>query len=72
MQETHETRVQPLGQEDLLEWKRQSTPVFLPGKSDGQRSLVGYSPWGCKESDMAERRHFTSLQIQDGKQNIST
>ena len=31
-------------------WRRkwQSTPVFLPGKSHGQRSLVGYSPWGCK------------------------
>ena len=28
------------------EW--QPTPVFLPGKSQGQRSLVGYSPWGCK------------------------
>ena len=28
------------------------TPVFLPGKSQGQRNLVGYSPWGCKESDM--------------------
>ena len=29
-------------------------PVFLPGKSHGQRSPVGYSPWGHKESDMAE------------------
>ena len=27
-------------------------------KSHGQRSLVGYSPWGCKESDMTERLHF--------------
>ena len=34
------------------EW--QTTPVFLPGKFHGQRSLVGYSPWGCKESDMTE------------------
>ena len=32
----------------------QPTPVFLPGESHGQRSLVGYSPWGCKESDMTE------------------
>ena len=31
--------------------KCQPTPVFLPGKSDGQRSLAGYSPWGHKESD---------------------
>ena len=29
--------------------------VFLSGESHGQRSLVGYSPWGCKESDMTER-----------------
>ena len=34
------------------------TPVLLPGKSHGQRSLVGYSPWGRKESDTTERLHF--------------
>ena len=34
--------------------KWQPTPVFLTGESHGQRSLVGYSPWGCKESDMTE------------------
>ena len=40
-------------------WRKwQSTPVLLPGKSHGWRSLVGYSPWGCKESDMTERFHF--------------
>ena len=33
------------------------TPVLLPGKSHGQRSLVGCSPWGPKESDMTERLH---------------
>ena len=32
----------------------QPTPMFLPGKSHGQTSLVGYSPWGCKESDTSE------------------
>ena len=39
-----------------LPWRRkkQPTPVFLPGESHGQRSLVGYSPWGCKESDTTE------------------
>ena len=31
-----------------------STLIFLPGESHGQRSLAGYSPWGHKESDMAE------------------
>ena len=30
------------------------TPVFLPGESQGPRSLVGYSPWGRKESDTTE------------------
>ena len=35
--------------------KRQPTPVPFPGKSHGQRSLVGYSPWGRKESDTTER-----------------
>ena len=38
-------------------WRREwlSTPVFLPGKSHGLRSLVGYSPWSCKELDTTER-----------------
>ena len=30
-------------------------PVFLPGEFHGQKSLMGCSPWGCKESDMTER-----------------
>ena len=34
--------------------KGQPTPVFLPGKTHGQRSLEVYSPWGCKELDMTE------------------
>ena len=38
--------------------KRPPTPVLLPWKSHGQRSLVGYSPWGHKESDMTEQLHF--------------
>ena len=42
-------------------WRRkwQSTPVFLPGEPHGQRSLVGYSPRGPKESDTTERLHLT-------------
>ena len=43
-------------------WQRRRrwhpTPVFLPGKSHGRRSLVGCSPWGRKESDTTERLHF--------------
>ena len=47
---------------NILLRKCQPTPVFLPGESHGQRSLVGYSPRGYKESDMTERFHFfTSL-----------
>ena len=42
-----------------LNRKWPSTPGLLPGKSHGQRSLVGYSPWGRKESDTTERLHFT-------------
>ena len=39
-----------------IPWKSkwQNTPVFLPGKSNGQRLLVGYNPWCHKESDMTE------------------
>jgi len=37
-------------------WRREwhPTPLFLPGESHGQRSPVGYSPWGLEESDMTE------------------
>ena len=37
-----------------IEGNGQPTPVFLPGESHGERSLVGYSPRGCKESDTTE------------------
>ena len=44
-----------------LFFKWQPTPVFLSGESHGQRSLVGYSSWGHKESDTTERLHFHFL-----------
>ena len=42
-----------------IPWRRKCLPtlVFLPGESQDQRSLAGYSPWGCEESDMTE--HLT-------------
>ena len=45
---------------EKIPWRRkwQPTPVFLPGEPHGWRSLVGYSPWGCKESDRTEQLHF--------------
>ena len=51
--------------------KWQPTPVLLPGKSHGRRSLVGYPPWGRKESDTTERLHFYVLLscIGEGKGN---
>ena len=49
-----------------IPWRRkwQPTPVLLPGKSHGRRSLVGYSPWGHKESDMTEWLHTLTDMIQ--------
>ena len=51
----HKRWVWSLGHEDPWRWKCQPTPVFLPGKFHGQRSLVGYSPWGLKELDTTEQ-----------------
>ena len=53
-----ETQVRSPGGDDP--WRRawQPTPVFLSGESHGLRSMVGYSPWGRKESDTTERLHF--------------
>ena len=61
-----------------IPWRRkwQPTPVFLPGQSHGQRSLVGYSPWGHKELDVTERLHFhfqlrfSSLESEAEKENL--
>ena len=46
-----------------VSWRRkwQPTPLFMPGKSHGLRSLVGYRPWGHKELDVTEWLHFLSL-----------
>jgi len=42
-----------------IPWRRQPTPLFWPGESHGQRSLVGYRPWGYRESDTTEQlAHF--------------
>ena len=46
-----------------IPWRRkwQPTPVFLPGKFHGQRSLVGYGPWGHRESDTTEHSTHTAF-----------
>ena len=56
-----------------MDWRRQwhPAPVLLPGKSHGRRSLVGYSPWGCEESDVTEWLpfHFSLSCIGEGNGN---
>ena len=48
-----------------IPWRRkwQHTPVFFPGEFYGQRSLEGYSPWGCKGSDTTERLSMHTLVV---------
>ena len=55
-----QTRLSNWTELSLFNWRSQwhPTPLLLPGKFHGWRSLVGYSPWGRKESDMTERLHF--------------
>ena len=47
-----------------IPWRRewQPSPIFLPGEFHGQRSLVGYSPWSCKESDTTELLMLSDLE----------
>ena len=54
-----------------MPWRRiwQPTPVFFPGESHERRSLVGYSPWGRKESDTTERLHSLTLTRKETKLN---
>ena len=50
-----------------IPWRRiwQPTPVLLPGKSHGQKSLAGYSPWGCKRAghDLVTKQQVTRIQV---------
>ena len=53
-----ETWVRSLGREDPLEKEMATRSSILAGESHGQRSLVGYSPQGCKELDTTEQLHL--------------
>ena len=55
------------GQEDPLEREMATHSSILAGKSHGQRSLVGYSPWGCKESVTTEQ--LTLFFLLRGREN---
>ena len=60
-----------MGREVGREWRRHwhPTPVLLPRKSPGRRSLVGCSPWGRYESDATERLHFHFSLSRNGEGN---
>ena len=53
-----ETKVQSLSWEDPLQKEWQSTPGLVPREFHGQRSLMGYSSWGCIKLDTTEQLHF--------------
>jgi len=56
-----------------IPWRRawQPTPVFLPGESHGQRNLMGYTPWGHRESDTTEGTSHTCTYLNmEGKKDL--
>ena len=60
-----ETRLNPWVRK--IPWRRKGEPipVFLPVEFHGQRSLAGYSPWGCKGLDTTEEKIFSLLFLYD-------
>jgi len=65
MQETQRCRFQPWVGMISGSKKWQPTPIFLPGKFHGQRSLAGYSPWGHKELDQTGHTHMHAKRFTD-------
>ena len=63
-----ETWIQSLGQEDPLEEEMATHSSILAEESHGQRSLVGYSPWGHNESDSTKRScmHIQTMSLESG------
>ena len=62
-----EIQDQSLSQEDPLEEEMATHSRTLPEKSHGQRSLAGYCPWGCKESNTTEHTHVTYMHFSFGQ-----
>ena len=62
-QGTQEMQIRFLHQEDPLEKEMATNSRFLAWRVHGQRSLVGYIPWGCKESDMTEQLNNNKMLI---------
>ena len=63
IQETQETQAQSWVGKIPWSGTWQPTPVFVPVRSHGQRSLAGYSPWGHKEADMTEHKHKIKIEF---------
>ena len=61
-------QVQTLGRKDPLEKEMATHSVFLPGKSHEQRSLLGCSPWGCKQSDMTKLLNKNNNRIKEKRE----
>ena len=55
-----------------IPWSKKPAPVFLPGECHRQRSLAGYSPWGCTESDATEHSTAHKLLWQPDWEKIQT
>ena len=69
-----ETQVRSLDQEDPLEKEMAPGPGVLPGKSYGQRILVGYNPWGHKELDTTEHTgtHVNLIHVGGQHKSVNT
>ena len=63
MQEMQETQIRSLGQEDPLGEEMATHSSIFAWKIQGWRSLVGYSPWGSKESDTTEQLHYWATKV---------
>ena len=60
-----ETGLDPWGRKTAGRRAWQPTPGFMPGEPHGQRSLAGYSPWGCREWDAIGRPTLSLSQVKD-------
>ena len=69
---TQEIQVQSLGWEDPLEKEMATHPSMLAGKSHGQRSLVGYSPWGHRSWALATKPPPPEQYVPLGKNQITS
>ena len=65
METINSDKIVLLGQTYPIQWRRkwQPTPVFLPGRYHGQKSLMGYSPWGAKSQTWQQKNNHHPIQL---------